>query len=82
MAKEPRENIGAKIRNAFVGTVKSAGDVVGSTIELTRKTTVTTLQGVRDVVKETSGLATDTMIGVIRAANEVGTELGSTTKGS
>ena len=66
----------------MTGVVGGAGDVVGSTIEVARTTTVAALQGSRATATEFSGLVGDVMKGAIQATNEVGTELASTAKGA
>ena len=62
-------DLGKKVSGALVDTIKGAGDVVGATTEVTRKTLVEALKATRDVVNETSGLAGDTVTGAIHAAN-------------
>ena len=74
-------NLGRNLRDALTGVVGGAGDVVGSTIEVARTTTVAALQGSPVYGNGIFGLVGDVMKGAIQATNEVGTELASTAKG-
>ena len=48
----PLGNLVRGIRDALVGTIKGVGDVVGTTVEITRETTLKGLQGARGIAKE------------------------------
>ena len=74
-------DLGKKVDQALTGTIKGAGDVVGATTDVVRKSLVEPLKVARDVTKEATGLVTDAVTGVIQAANQSGTELGSAVKG-
>ena len=50
----PLGNFGKGIKDALVGTMKGAGDVVGTTLDTARENTVKALQGVRDIGSEAS----------------------------
>ncbi len=50
----PLGNLGKGIKDSLLGTIKGAGDVVATTLEATKDTTVKALQGVRDVSQEAS----------------------------
>ena len=74
--------IGTEIGEALSGVIKGAGDVVGTTIEVTRKTIVDALRGVKDVGAEIGGTATDAVAGSVNAANQVGSGVGRAVKGT
>ena len=78
----PLGNFGKGIKDALVGTIKGAGDVVGTTLDATRETTVKALQGVRDVSSEATGIVTDGVTGAVQAASEVGSSVGGAAKGA
>ena len=78
----PLGNLGKRVSQLLVNTVKGAGDIGRTAIEVSRSNVVDALRGVRDVVKETSGLAGDAVAGVIHAASQIGGELGSAAKGA
>ena len=78
----PLGNFGRGIKDALVSTIRGAGDVLGTTIDTTRDTTVKALQSVRDVGGEASGLAVDGVTGAVQAASEVGSSVGLAAKGA
>ena len=78
----PLGDIGNILKNAVVGTIKGVGDVLGSTIDITRENTVKALQGARDVGQEATGLVMDSVSGVVQGAVEVGSDVGTAAKGA
>lgn len=69
-----------RIRDTLTGLVKEGGDLVGSTLEVTRGTTASILRGIRGKKTEAPRVAGEAVEGAIRAASEAGTELNSVAK--
>lgn len=78
----PVAGVSKKIKDALVGLLKGTGDVVASTIEVTRDTTGRTLRGVRSKRKEASLVAGQAIVGAIHAGSEASIELSSVAKGA
>ena len=77
----PLGRIGATFRDAIVGTLEGVGDVVGTTIEVTRSNSVNALRGVSDIGTEASSVVMDGVSGVVQGAIQVGSDVGSSSKG-
>ena len=60
----PLGDLGKGIRDALVGTITGAGDVMEATVDASRRSTVKALGGVRDVSKEVTGIAADSVTGL------------------
>ena len=74
--------LGRKVSDALSQSIKGAGDLGQSTIELARTTVVEGLHGAGDIVSATVDVTSDTLAGAIHAAGQVGAELGTTVKGA
>lgn len=74
--------VGKRISDALIGLITGARDVVETTVEVTRDTTVRTLRGVRGKKTEAPRVAQEAVEGAIRAGSEAGTELNSVAKGA
>ncbi len=67
-------SIGQEVSDALTGIIKGAGDVSRSTIDVVKSTLVNGFQGARDVVKEDTELAGDTVAGAIQSASKASAE--------
>ena len=78
----PLGRIGATFRDAIVGTLGGVGDVVGTTIEVTRANSVKALKGVSEIGTETTSILMEGVSGVVQGAIQVGSDVGSSAKGA
>jgi CheY-like chemotaxis protein len=76
----PSKMVSHNIKDILVGLFEGTGEIVASTIEITRETTAYTLRGLRGRRGEASRVAGQAVAGAIRAGGEAGSDLGSVAK--
>ena len=75
-------NPGQRVKEAVVGIIRGAGDILESTVQETQEATVAALQGAGEVAKTASRAGADVVTGAIEAASEVGGGVGTVAKGA
>jgi CheY-like chemotaxis protein len=78
----PVLDISKKIGDALITLLKGTGDVVSSTIDVTRDVTARTLRGIKNSRNEAPRVATQGVMAAIKAGSEAGAEIGSVVKGA
>jgi len=77
----PRVTISNRIKDAFSGLGKEAGDIVGNTLRVTREITMSALGGTRGKKSDaTRQVAKEAVEGAINAGSKAGADLGSVAK--
>lgn len=78
----PVARVSRLIRDTLVRQVKGAGDVVATTVDVTREITSAALRGFKGGKSETPRVTKDAVEGAVRAGSDTGTELGAVAKGA
>lgn len=78
----PVLDISKKIGDTLFTLLKGTGDVVSSTIDVTREVTARTLRGIKNSRNEAPRVATQGVMAAIKAGSEAGAEIGSVVKGA